>query len=163
VNHSFGRRVVMPLPTPCTLLNTYNVATVASRVSRVQSIATTKVPTTSFPNTTPKQQEIFILNKDLIFTNPQASTIDYRLALMYVCLKTGYISCSLVIYRRLTTKYPDQEKRFADANIYNAIIEVHMKRGEKSICWALDWFDEMKSRQIKPNLTTYVILIKRCL
>jgi hypothetical protein len=79
MNHSFGRRVVMPLPTPYTLLGAHNAATVTSRASRAQSTATAKVPTASLPRTTLDgfKQEMFMLSKDLIFTNLRDSSIDY--------------------------------------------------------------------------------------
>jgi hypothetical protein len=128
MNHSLGRRVVMSLPTPYMLLYTRSKATVTSRVGRAQSTATAKVPTTSLPNTTSKQQEIFTLNKDLIFIGPRASHVDYRLAVMYAYLKEGHIQCARRLYRWLTRNHPDQKERLADVNIYNAFIEAYMKR-----------------------------------
>jgi DNA-directed RNA polymerase len=159
MNRNLGRRIVMSLPTPYTHLDTHNSATVTSRVNEAQSTATAKVPTESLPNATPKQQEIVILSKD-IFTSLQDSSIDYRLVLMYVRLKTGHIERALKIYKKLTTKYPNQKERLTNVNIYNAFIEAYMKRGGRSTYQALVWFDKMKKHQIKPNLTTYAILIK---
>jgi pentatricopeptide repeat protein len=160
MHHSFGRRVVMPLPTSYMLLYTHNAVIITGRASREQSTAAVKVPTTSLQKMTPKQQEIFILNNDLIFTNLRANHIDYRLAVVYARLKTGYIEHVLVIYKNLAKHYPDQKERFTDVNIYNAFIEAYMKRGGESIWEALSWLDEMRRQEIKPNLTTYVILIK---
>jgi pentatricopeptide repeat protein len=45
-------------------------------------------------------------------------------------------------------------------NIYNAFIEAYMKGDGRSKRWTLYWFDEMRKQQIKPNLTTYAILIE---
>jgi DNA-directed RNA polymerase len=160
VHPSLGRRVVMPLLTQYTLLNTHSTTIVASRASRAQYTTTAKVPIASLSNTTPKQQEILILNKDQIFVDPQTIDIDYRLALMYARLKAGYIYRARKIYRNLTADYHVQEERFADVNIYNAFIEAYMKRSGKSIRKALKLFDEMRKQNIKPNLTTYAILIK---
>jgi pentatricopeptide repeat protein len=160
MSHSFGRRVVMPLPTLYTLLDAHNIATVISHVSRAQYTAAAKVPTTSLQNTTSKQQEILMLNKDLIFVGLQASNIDYRLALMYVRLKIGHIERALGIYRRLIASHPNQKERLNNVNIYNAFIEAYMKRGGRSTRQALYWLGKMRKQQIKPNLTTYAILIK---
>jgi pentatricopeptide repeat protein len=160
MNHNLGRCVVMPLPTPYILLDTHNAATVTGRASRVQSIETVKVPIASLLDITPKQQKIFTLNKDLIFTNLRANYVDYRLAKLYAWLKIGHIKRALRLRETLTARYPDQKKRFANVNVYNAFIEAHMKQGGKSINYALLWFGKMRKQQIKPNLTTYAILIK---
>jgi DNA-directed RNA polymerase len=161
-HYSLGRRVVLPLPTPYTLLDTHSTATITSRVSRAQTTATSKASTTSLPNATPdaSKQEIFMLNNGLIFTNLRAIDIDYQLALVYACLKAGHIERALKVYKKLTTKYPNQKERLINVNIYNAFIEAYMKQGGESIRQTLDWFDEMVKQQIKPNLTTYAILIK---
>jgi DNA-directed RNA polymerase len=160
MNHSLGRRVVMPPPAQYILLDTHNTATVTSRASNSQSTAAAKVSTASLPNTTPKQQEILMLNKDLIFTNVRVIDVDYKLVLIYVCLKTGYIKRALKLYKSLTESYPDQKERLADVNIYNALTEAYMKGDERSKRRALYRLDEMRRQKIKPNLTTYAILIR---
>jgi pentatricopeptide repeat protein len=161
MNHSLGQCVVIPLSTQHTLLNTHSKAPVTSRVSRAQSTVTAKeVPTVSSPNTTPKQQDILILNKDLIFTDLRANHVDYQLDVLYACLKAGHIERARILYESLTKSYPDQKERLADVSIYNAFIEAHMKEDVRSRRWALYWLDKMRKQQIKPNLTTYVILIK---
>jgi DNA-directed RNA polymerase len=151
---------VMPLPTPYMLLNTHSTATATSHASKVHSTATAKVPTTSLPNTTPKQQEILMLNKDLIFIDAQANGIDSQLAIMYAWLKTGHIERALKIYKSLNENYPDQKERLTSVNICNAFIEAYMKRGGEFTRRASNWFDAMRRLGIKPNLTTYAILIK---
>jgi DNA-directed RNA polymerase len=166
MNHGLGRRVVMPLPTQYTLLNTHSTATVASPASKAQSTATAQLPTASMSanltdTTSDKdKKEILMLQSDLIFIDPRASGIDDQLALMYACLKTGDIERALQIFKSLVNDHPDQKGRFADVNIYNAFIEAHMKIGGTHTRQALYWFDEMRKQKIKPNLTTYVILIK---
>jgi DNA-directed RNA polymerase len=163
IHHSFGRHLGMPLSTQHILLDTHSKATVTSRANRAQSTAAAKVTTISLPNTTPKQREILILDKDLIFTNLRADYVDCRLAAVYAWLKIGDTGRATRIYKKLTGHYSDQKERLADVNIYNAFIEAYMKRGGRSKYWALHWLDEMRKQQIKPNLTTYAILIKEIL
>jgi DNA-directed RNA polymerase len=122
----------------------------------------TKVSTVSLPNATadtPKQ-DIFILNKDSIFTNLRVIFMDNRLAVMYACLKAEHIERALRIYKYLNECYLDQKERFANVNTYNAFIDAYLRRGGESTRRALVWFDKMRKQQIKPNLTTYAILIK---
>jgi DNA-directed RNA polymerase len=160
-HHSFGRRLVMPLLTQYTLLDRHSTATITNRAGRAQTTTTDKVPTVSLLNTTPKHQEILVLNKDQIFTNLQASHIDYQLIVIYARLKTGYIKHALRAYRKSITRHPDQKERLNNVNIYNAFIEVYMMKGDgRSTYHALKWFDEMRKQQIKPNSTTYTLLIK---
>jgi DNA-directed RNA polymerase len=166
-NHNLGRRVVMPLPTQHTLLNTHSTATAASHTSEAQSTATAQLPTSFLPasssDTTPdasNQREILMLQNDEIFIDPRISGIDDQLALMYACLKIGHIERGLHILRTLTDNYRNQKEKFANVDIYNAFIEAYMKQGGQSTRQALYWFDEMRRQKIKPNLTTYAILIK---
>jgi DNA-directed RNA polymerase len=160
MNHSLGRRAVIPSPTPYILLDTHSTTTVTNRVSRVQSTVAAKVPTSSLSNTTSKQQKIFMLNRDLIFVGLRASHVDHQLAVMYARLKIGHMKRALRLYNSLTDHYPDQKERLTNVNIYNAFIDACVKRDGKLTHLALHWLDKMEKQQIKPNLTTYVILIK---
>jgi DNA-directed RNA polymerase len=167
INHSLRRHVAMPLPTPYILLNIHSTATAASHASRAQPTATAQIPTSFLPTSssstihgTSKQQEILKLRNDVIFIDPQASGIDEQLILIYACLKTGHIERALRIFRVLAANYPDQKERLADVNIYNAFIEAYMKQDVQSTRQALCWFEEMQRQRIKPNWTTYAILIK---
>jgi DNA-directed RNA polymerase len=160
MNRRFGRRVVMPLLTPYILSDTHNAATVTGCVSRAQSTVVAKVSTESLQNITLKQQEIIMINKGLIFTNLRADYVDYRLAVVYARLKIGHIERALKLYESLTKYYPDEKERLTNVNIYNAFIEAYMKGDGRSKRHALYWFDKMRKHQVKPNLTTYAVLIK---
>ena len=96
-----------------------------------------------------------------------AADFQERLTLIEACLRTKQIHRAQVLFRNLCVTYPDLAARLIDVHVHNSFLEgfaSHDGMGGKAYFKdALKWFNALKKSEIRPNLTSYVIMIRGAL
>ena len=96
----------------------------------------------------------------------------HRLSLVEACLRTGQIKRAEIMLDNLMSNYPVLSKRWINVHVYNMFLRAFIRPsdaqtptkstsvvGDIKFRDALGWFQRMKKAGVKPNTTTYALLM----
>lgn len=84
-----------------------------------------------------------------------------QMAVMYACLATGEMERARRILLTLYKNNPDDMLVLGDIRMHNSFLEAYMNaQPSPRTKEALKWFESLTKYQVKPDLTSFAILIK---
>ncbi|KAG0277191.1 DNA-directed RNA polymerase [Linnemannia exigua] len=87
--------------------------------------------------------------------------LSEQMAVMYACLSTGELDRARRIFLALHKNNPEDMLVLGDIRMHNSFMESYMNaEPSPKTKEALKWFESLTKYQVKPDLTTFAILIK---
>ncbi|KAJ3283380.1 DNA-directed RNA polymerase [Borealophlyctis nickersoniae] len=84
-----------------------------------------------------------------------------RVALIYATLHTGDIARAETVFKRAVTANRVVMAEMVDVGVVNAFVEAYVERGKGEK--VMEWFGRMEELGVKPNVTTFALVIRYCL